>query len=200
MWWRGDETALKALNPPFDIIIASDLFAPCYKEHYQDLIQTLVDASNTNTLILFAYEKRDFREVEFFQELNRFFSYSKVWFYQDSSVSWNASHLLFFFVKVPNSQLDEVWQSEDIGIFVVKKRNWKRIILWKFKYHTYTAKTYLENVQRLMYWDLQVALVSTNFTLNRIFLSSGDRLGFIQIPLKVLKYQCRTITSLLKTF
>jgi len=93
----GDDTS--SLDPPFDIILLSDVVANCYKESLIPLMNTLYATSNDKTLILLAYEKRDITDLEFFKKLAMQFDYK----------------------KIPNSHLDELWQSEDIGIFTIKK-------------------------------------------------------------------------------
>jgi len=95
----GDEKGLSVLKPPFDVVIASDLIAQCYSESFDQLIETLDQASDKNTLILIAFELRDRRDVDFWKKLSSRFSY----------------------FKVSNSKLDPYWRSDDIGVFQVKK-------------------------------------------------------------------------------
>jgi len=87
------------VNSPFDVIVACDVIANCYSETYDKFLKTLASTSNKNTLIIMAYEKRDQRELEFFKKLKVNFTYK----------------------KVPNSELDSHWQSDDIGIFRITK-------------------------------------------------------------------------------
>jgi predicted nicotinamide N-methyase len=88
------------LNPPFDIILASDVMSYCYYESQESFFQTLKDLSNKNTRIILSYEKRDMKDLEFFKKLSKDFIYQ----------------------KVSNNKLDKFWQSEDIGIFEVQKK------------------------------------------------------------------------------
>lgn len=74
----GDSSALAALNPPFDIILASDVVANCYAESHPKLIQTLLEASNQDTLIIMSHELRDKKDLEFWRTLREQFELKKV--------------------------------------------------------------------------------------------------------------------------
>jgi len=95
--WGDHE--VEELGTPFDIIIASDVVSHCYSESYDLLIATLKAASNMETQIILSYEKRDVKDAQFFKKLSVDFGYH----------------------KVPDSKLDPNWQSEDIGIFRIKR-------------------------------------------------------------------------------
>jgi len=95
--WGSD---ISSLSPPFDYVIASDVVAGCYSEDFPKLVKTLSDVSDRDTKILLSYEMRGKKDLEFFQLLKEGFEYK----------------------KIPNSQLDPHWQSEDIGIFIVRKK------------------------------------------------------------------------------
>jgi len=132
----GENTPL--LDPPYDIVVLSDVIAACYSDSYQALTDTLwwltethniatntqtqepssqQQTSNTSTaqqttsspslqsnmqpVIIMSYEKRSFKEVEFFQLLSKKFIYQ----------------------KVGNSKLDPVYQCDDIGIFIIKRNH-----------------------------------------------------------------------------
>jgi len=112
------------LTPPYDIVLLSDLIAGCYASSYQALVDALwwltesgdtsittssltptstpnfSSATSTSPIIIMSYEKRDKKELDFFSLLLERFS----------------------FTKVPNSKLDPLYQSEDIGIFIIKRK------------------------------------------------------------------------------
>lgn len=96
----GNKEQLNAMKPPFDILIVCDCVANCYAEDYDNLINTMFDACDRQTLALLAYELRDKRDAIFFQKLR----------------------VKFDVVKLPNSKLHHKYQSEDIGIFQLKKK------------------------------------------------------------------------------
>ncbi len=74
---RGED-AVTNLQVPFDIIVASDVIAPCYSDVFPKFFATLGYHSSPDTLILLSYEKRDMRDVEFFKQLRENFSFQKV--------------------------------------------------------------------------------------------------------------------------
>lgn len=92
---------MTSLEPPFDVIVLSDVVAETYKESYPQLLQTLRALATPTTLILLAYEKRSREDLKFFQALR------------------TAG---FEYTKVPDSKLDPNWQSDDIGIFRIVMR------------------------------------------------------------------------------
>jgi len=121
----GEETPL--LSPPYDIILLSDLIAGCYSSSYQALVDALwwltgpttkpqntqqpeitelsitasTATSKTQPIIIMSYEKRSHKELEFFRTLSQQFTYK----------------------KVDNSKLDPLYQSDEIGIFIIKRKN-----------------------------------------------------------------------------
>jgi len=97
--WGED---VSSLNPPFDIVLMSDVVAVTYSEAYPLLLQTLLAITSPSTLILLAYEKRDFKDLKFFQMLLQ------------NNFKYN---------KIPDSKMDPLWQDDDIGIFKIQKSN-----------------------------------------------------------------------------
>eukprot|EP01112_Ceratiomyxa_fruticulosa_P022481 TRINITY_DN8232_c0_g1_i1.p2 TRINITY_DN8232_c0_g1~~TRINITY_DN8232_c0_g1_i1.p2 ORF type:complete len:204 (-),score=36.25 TRINITY_DN8232_c0_g1_i1:248-859(-) len=95
--WGED---VSSFSPPFDVILLSDVIAGCYKEDFAKLVKTLWDLSSKNTRIILSYELRSKEDLEFFKLVNE----------------------KFIYYKVDNSELDKVFQSEDIGIFEIKRR------------------------------------------------------------------------------
>lgn len=69
----GSAGDANALTPPFDLILASDVI---YFDHlFKPLIQTLLHLSDRDSLILISYKIRSFKEMDFFAQFGRFFSY-----------------------------------------------------------------------------------------------------------------------------
>jgi hypothetical protein len=112
------------LKPPFDVIIACDVIANCYKfvepfvvskwwrDSLEQFYRVVKELSDDNTLILLAHEKRDMKDIAFFKLMSKEFNWKKVVF-----DDWNLNVR-----KVSHVDLDPVWQSEDIGIFRISKR------------------------------------------------------------------------------
>jgi len=94
----GEDVSL--LDPPFDIVIMSDVVAVTYSDTYPLLIQTLLAIASPSTLIILAYEKRDLKDITFFQML-----------LQNN----------FNYHKISTSKMDPFWQDNDIGIFQIHK-------------------------------------------------------------------------------
>lgn len=69
--WSLDDSS--KLNPPFDIIVASDVVY--YKEGYEPLLKSFEELSNSNTVILLAYKKRSEEEILFFHKLRHNFEF-----------------------------------------------------------------------------------------------------------------------------
>uniref|UniRef100_A0A6B2LJP2 Methyltransferase small domain-containing protein n=1 Tax=Arcella intermedia TaxID=1963864 RepID=A0A6B2LJP2_9EUKA len=90
--WGEDVSSLGR----FDAVIMSDIVAVTYSGAYPLLLKTLKDLTSPQTLILLAYERRDRKDLKFFEML------------LDNG---------FKYQKVSESQLDEQWQDDDIGIF-----------------------------------------------------------------------------------
>jgi hypothetical protein len=102
-----------------DIVLLSDLIAGCYSSSYQPLVDALwwlSGSEGSTSTIIMAYEKRDKKELDFFRILLKQFSFRKVQFYVLLIFC-----LLLLFVQVDNSKLDPLYQSEDIGIFIIKR-------------------------------------------------------------------------------
>jgi len=95
--WGAD---VSPLNPPFDVILMSDVVAETYSKSYPQLLQTLKDLSNPNSFILLSYELRKFSDVKFFQMLNQ---------------------SGFTYTKINNRELHSDWQADDIGIFKIQR-------------------------------------------------------------------------------
>lgn len=74
--WGKDASHLK---PPFDIVLAADVIY--IKETFPLLLQSLVDLSNHETVILLSCKRRYERDDRFFDLLHESgrFSYSVVW-------------------------------------------------------------------------------------------------------------------------
>jgi len=87
------------LRAPYDVIIGSDLVYDNTQD-YAKLCKSFFLLSNANTEIYLAYEKRTRKEIAFFQELANKFTFS----------------------KVPNTELDEEFQSDDIGVFKIRRK------------------------------------------------------------------------------
>jgi len=70
-------TDISSLKPPFDVIIGSDL---CYEsDHILELIQSLKDLSNENTLIFLGHEERKMDcESIFYTVIYKYFDYEKI--------------------------------------------------------------------------------------------------------------------------
>jgi predicted nicotinamide N-methyase len=62
----------------FDVVVVSDCLATCYKESRKELIETLVAASNDDTLLFIAHELRDREELSFFRDLMDHFNLSRI--------------------------------------------------------------------------------------------------------------------------
>ncbi|OZJ06937.1 hypothetical protein BZG36_00114 [Bifiguratus adelaidae] len=78
----------------YDIILLSDCL--WHPPLYDSLIATLQTIAGSNTVILLAYEKRNFQaELEF----------------------WRKFSTRFSFTYVTEAELDDTWQSEDIFVF-----------------------------------------------------------------------------------
>eukprot|EP01097_Dermamoeba_algensis_P000050 TRINITY_DN1015_c0_g1_i1.p1 TRINITY_DN1015_c0_g1~~TRINITY_DN1015_c0_g1_i1.p1 ORF type:complete len:138 (-),score=24.31 TRINITY_DN1015_c0_g1_i1:63-476(-) len=92
-------TDLVKFNPPFDYIVMSDVV---YDEsNFENLVKTLDGLSNIDTVIYLSYELRKKSDLRFFSLL---------------------LHYNFCYEKIGNDKLDEVYQSDDIGIFRIKKK------------------------------------------------------------------------------
>jgi len=87
------------LNAPYDVIIGSDLVYDNTQD-YSKLCKSFFLLSNSTTEIYLAYEKRTRKEIAFFQELANKFTFS----------------------KIPNAELDEEFQSDDIGVFKIRRK------------------------------------------------------------------------------
>ncbi len=72
----GDAGSGLTYGPPYDLIIGSDLtYDPRF---FAPLIHALLTLSDQNTVILYGYERRQPRELEFFQMLKQHFTFIKV--------------------------------------------------------------------------------------------------------------------------
>lgn len=87
------------------------------------------DLSDQRTTIYLSYELRSRKDIEFFELLKEDFKYVKVmWDTQDTMQLFVSSVVIFLFLQIPNSQLDPVWQSDDIGIFRITRKAWDNMM------------------------------------------------------------------------
>jgi len=73
----GDKEMEQALEPPFDIVIASDVAALVYEDAFTALVSSLLAMSSKESLIIIAYEKRHGIERKFFHKLAKFFTWTE---------------------------------------------------------------------------------------------------------------------------
>eukprot|EP01121_Diplochlamys_sp_Union-15-3_P013583 TRINITY_DN4240_c0_g1_i1.p1 TRINITY_DN4240_c0_g1~~TRINITY_DN4240_c0_g1_i1.p1 ORF type:complete len:207 (-),score=30.59 TRINITY_DN4240_c0_g1_i1:4-624(-) len=88
-----------SLSPPFDVLIASDIVASAYKADFSNLIKSLDQLTNQDTLILLAYEKRSPSDLDFFKMLETNYQLT----------------------QVTKDKLDPIYSSLDIEIYRIKK-------------------------------------------------------------------------------
>eukprot|EP00698_Gefionella_okellyi_P018442 TRINITY_DN551_c0_g1_i2.p1 TRINITY_DN551_c0_g1~~TRINITY_DN551_c0_g1_i2.p1 ORF type:complete len:231 (-),score=52.13 TRINITY_DN551_c0_g1_i2:1014-1667(-) len=94
--WGSD---VSDLGGPFDYVVLSDpLYIP---KTYPLLIQSLASLTTAASQVIMAQEIRGNDEVGFFQQVKQHFTVS----------------------QVPNTQLDELWQSDDIVVVTMQKRS-----------------------------------------------------------------------------
>jgi len=103
MW--GDSEAVNAMQPPFDVVLAADVAAVVYEEHFSGLVASLAALSNESTLILLAYHRRHSDEDVFFEKLSSTFTYSVV---PDDCIhpeyaSGQSAISIFRLVKIPTA-------------------------------------------------------------------------------------------------
>jgi len=100
-WGSDHDLKELPLSPPFSLILCSDLV---YEQiHYDALIQTLLDATNTSSIILMSYEKRKNREREF-------------WLLLSVSFEWKI---------ISDSYLPEEYRCSEIGVFWIERKQQK---------------------------------------------------------------------------
>lgn len=107
MW--GDSEAVEAMQPPFDVVLAADVAALVYEEHFSGLVSSLAGLSNENSIILLAYHRRHTDEDVFFEKLAGAFTYSVV---PDESIHPEYARgqspiTIFRLVKIPNAHGSE---------------------------------------------------------------------------------------------
>jgi predicted nicotinamide N-methyase len=76
MW--GDQEAVAAMQPPYDVILAADVAALVYEEHFSGLVSSLAALSTEKSIVLLAYHRRHKTEDSFFDMLSQAFTFSDV--------------------------------------------------------------------------------------------------------------------------
>ncbi len=72
------ESVLDIANSKYDLVVASDVAALPYEEHYGSLVDTLYKLSHKDSLLLLCYQRRHSSESRFFDLLKTKFNFHKV--------------------------------------------------------------------------------------------------------------------------
>ncbi|RUP52329.1 putative methyltransferase-domain-containing protein [Jimgerdemannia flammicorona] len=92
--WEHTDLIGTALAGPYDVVLLSDCL--WYPPIYEPLVKSLSAVAGPSTIVILAYEKRDFdKEIEFFKMFSQKFA----------------------FKDVNSEEQNEQWQSEDIFMF-----------------------------------------------------------------------------------
>jgi predicted nicotinamide N-methyase len=99
--WGDDVRVFENEGIPFDVLLLSDVVVASYASDYERLLTSLTDITHDDSLILLSVELRDPVDQDFFAMLRLF---------------------KFEYMRVNNNVLDPNWASDDIRMFLVRKR------------------------------------------------------------------------------
>lgn len=107
MW--GDEEAVAAMQLPYDIVLAADVAALVYEEHFGGLVSSLAALSTEKSIVLLAYHRRHATEDSFFDKLSEAFTFSAVLdeFVHPEYAGGRSEITIFRLQKRPNGRVNE---------------------------------------------------------------------------------------------